>query len=86
MGNRVDLDLTSENNDRYVVLVSALEEYAATLEHQAEEEERSDVENGRDAGSPQVTGFRAYASIAKDLLDAIEEQLSSGSSTDQRTD
>lgn len=83
MGNRVELDLTSDNDVRYVVLVSALQEYAATLDHQADEEERSDVENGRDAGSPQVLGFRASAMVAQQLVDEIEQRLDAGPSTSE---
>lgn len=83
MGNRVELDLTSENNDRYVVLVTALQEYAAALEHQADDTEQSDVENGREPGSPQVLGFRASSAIAQQLMNEVEQQLDAGPSTSE---
>lgn len=75
MTNRVELDLTSENDARYAVLVNALAEYASVLEHQADGEDQSDTENGREAGGPTATCFRADATIARQLVDEIEAQL-----------
>lgn len=75
MTNRVELDLTSENNARYAVLVNALAEYAGTLEHQAEGEDQSDTYNGREPGGPSATRCRADAAIARQLVDEIEHQL-----------
>lgn len=60
------------------VLVSALLEYAAHLDHQADEIERSDIANGREANSS-VSSFRAYATTAQQLLDEVEQQLGTGS-------
>lgn len=34
------------DNEDYAVLVSALEEYAATMEHSAENEDHTDQDNG----------------------------------------
>ena len=80
MSNRVELDLTSENNDRYVVLTSALLEYASNMDYQADEIERADVANSREVGGS-VSSFRAYAAIAQQLLDEVEQQLDAELST-----
>lgn len=75
MTNRVELDLTSENNARYAVLVNALAEYAAGLEHQAESENQSDTDNDRESGGPSASSCRVDAAIARQLVDEIEQQL-----------
>jgi hypothetical protein len=75
MTDRIELDLTSHNNARYAVLTNALDDYAGKLEHEASNEEESDVYNGREAGSPQVVGLRESAAIARQLVEEIEQQL-----------
>jgi len=68
----VVLDLT--DHEAYYVLTVALEEFAATLVHQAENEEESARYNNVDAGS-RPADFRRHAEIAKQLRDDIERQL-----------
>lgn len=79
MTNRIELDLTSENNERYVVLITALEEHAASLEHQADNEDNSDTYNGRETGGPRATDFRRSAGVARQFIEEIEQQLDSPS-------
>jgi hypothetical protein len=76
MTNRIELDLTSDNDARYVVLSTALTEYASTLEFQADSEDESDRHNkveptGRSAD------LRKQAAIARELNEEIESQLDS---------
>jgi hypothetical protein len=76
MTNRIELDLTSDNDARYVVLSTALTEYASTLEFQADSEDESDRYNkveptGRSAD------LRKQAAIARELNEEIESQLDS---------
>lgn len=69
MNSRVELDMTSENDARYAVLVNALGEYASTLDQQADDEE------ARDSGSFAAAGLRHDAATARDLVAEIEQQL-----------
>lgn len=69
MNSRIQLDLTSENDARYSVLVNALADYASTLDQQA------DDEDARDAQSFAVAGFRHDAGVARELVAEIEQQL-----------
>ncbi|RFA11787.1 hypothetical protein B7R22_17810 [Subtercola boreus] len=63
------LDLTSERDARYAVLVNALADYATTLEHHA------DDERDREPGSYAEAGFRQDAATARTLMAEIEQQL-----------
>jgi hypothetical protein len=63
------LDLTSEQDARYAVLMNALADDATTLEHQA------DDERDRDAGSYTEAHFRKDAATARALMAEIEQQL-----------
>ena len=69
MNSRVELDLTSEKDARYAVLVNALGGYASTLDQQADDEE------ARDTGSFAAASFRHDAAVARDLVAEIEHQL-----------
>lgn len=69
MNSRVQLDLTSENDIRYAVLVNALGDYASMLDQQADDEE------ARESGSFAAAGFRHDAAVARDLVTEIEQQL-----------
>ena len=69
MNSVVVLDLTSEQDARYAVLVNALADYATTLEHQA------DDERDREPGSYAGVGFRRDVATARALMAEIEQQL-----------
>jgi len=68
----VVLDLT--DHEAYYVLTAALEEFAGSAEHQAENEEESARYNNVDAGQ-RPADLRRLAEIAKQLRDDIERQL-----------
>ncbi|WP_448812153.1 hypothetical protein [Agromyces bauzanensis] len=71
----VVLDLTDDQ--AYYVLTAALEEFASSAEHQAENEEQTARYNERpDDG--QAAFFRRLAEIAKQLREDVERQLDEG--------
>lgn len=69
----VVLDLADP--DDYGVLTEALTDYAGRLEHEADEEDKTDVYNGREPGGPQATRFRQDAQRARAIIERIHEQL-----------
>jgi hypothetical protein len=76
MTNRIELDLTSDNDARYVVLTTALTEYASTLEFQADSEEESDRYNNVES-TGRTVDLRKQSAIARELLEEIETQVDS---------
>lgn len=71
----VVLDLTDDQ--AYYVLTAALEEFAGSAEHQAENEEQTARYNERPVDR-RAADLRHLAAIAKQLRDDVERQLDEG--------
>ena len=71
------LDLRDVND--YMVLVAAMHDYAAQLEHEADEEEKDARRNGEEGDRAQVAHNREWAARLNRLIDDIERQLDANS-------
>lgn len=63
----------------YMVLVAAMNDYAAQLEHEADEEEKDARRNGEVGDRAQVAHNREWAARLNRLIDDIERQLDANS-------
>ena len=71
------LDLRDIND--YMVLVAAMNEYAAQLEHEADEDEKNARQNGEEGDVAESIHNREWAARLNRLIDDIERQLDANS-------
>ncbi|WP_454151895.1 hypothetical protein [Microbacterium lacticum] len=71
------LDLRDIND--YMVLVAAMSDYAAQLEHEADEDEKDARRNGEEGDRAHVVHNREWAARLNRLIDDIERQLDANS-------
>lgn len=71
------LDLRDIND--YMVLVAAMNDYAAQLEHEADEDEKEARRSGEDGDVAEVAHKRESAARLNRLIDDIERQLDANS-------